>query len=104
MVRNKPAIPEALEKVVKQGITKIVLIPTVLAHGVHTKQEIPEILRTKQEEHKLNAQGVEIRYGEPLGSDERIAKIVEEKALKALGQETNEVAKGSGSQQSNSFN
>ena len=48
MVRNKPAIPETLEKVLQQGITKIVLIPTFLAHGVHTKHEIPEILKTKQ--------------------------------------------------------
>jgi len=93
MVRNKPAIPEAIEKVVKQGITKIVLIPTFLAHGVHTKQEIPEILKTKQEEPKLKAQGIEIIYGEPLGSDERIAEIIEEKALKALGQESSEVTK-----------
>jgi precorrin-8X/cobalt-precorrin-8 methylmutase len=29
-------------------------------------------------------------YGEPLGSDERIAEIIEEKALKALGQEVKE--------------
>jgi len=93
MVRNKPAIAEAIEKVVKQGIAKIVLIPTFLAHGVHTKHEIPEILRTKQEEPKLKAQGVEIIYGEPLGSDERIAEIIEEKALRALGQDTSEVAK-----------
>jgi precorrin-8X/cobalt-precorrin-8 methylmutase len=93
MVRNKPAIPEALEKVVKEGITKIVLIPTFLAHGVHTKQEIPEILRTKQEELGLKEQGVEIIYGEPLGSDERIAEIIEGKALRALGQETSEVTK-----------
>jgi precorrin-8X/cobalt-precorrin-8 methylmutase len=38
----------------------------------------------------LKAQGVEIIYGEPLGSDERIAEIIEEKALRALGQESSE--------------
>ena len=90
MVRNKPEIPEVIEKVVKQGIRKIVLVPTFLAHGVHTKQEIPEILKLKQEESALKAQGVEIIYGEPLGSDERIAEIIEEKALRALGQESSE--------------
>ncbi len=88
MTRNKPEIPDVIEKVAKQGITKIVLIPTFLAHGVHTKQEIPEILKLKQEKSALKAQGVEIIYGEPLGSDERIAEIIEEKALKALGQES----------------
>lgn len=91
MVRNKPAILEALEKVVKEGITKIVLIPTFLAHGVHTKYEIPEILKTTQKELGLKAQGVEVIYGEPLGSDERIADIIEEKALRVLGQDASEV-------------
>lgn len=93
MVRNKPTIPETLEKVVKQGSTKIVFSPTFLAHGVHTKLEIPEILKAKQEELGLTAKGVEIIYGEPLSSDERIAEIIEEKALKIMGQETSEVAK-----------
>jgi len=93
MVRNKPAIPEALEKVVKQGVAKVVLVPTFLAHGVHTKYEIPEILKTKQKELGLKAQGIEIIYGEPLGSDERIAEIIEEKALRILGQDTTEVNK-----------
>jgi precorrin-8X/cobalt-precorrin-8 methylmutase len=88
MTRNKPEIPDVIEKVAKQGIEKIVLIPTFLAHGVHTKQEIPEILKLKQEEAALKAQGVELIYGEPLGSDERIAEIIEEKALRALGQES----------------
>jgi precorrin-8X/cobalt-precorrin-8 methylmutase len=91
MVRNKPAIPEALEKVVKEGNTKIVLVPTFLAHGVHTKYEIPEILETKQKELGLKAQGIEIIYGEPLGSDERIAEIIEEKALRILGQDNSEI-------------
>jgi sirohydrochlorin ferrochelatase len=90
MTRNKPEIPEVIEKITKQGITKIVLIPTFLAHGVHTKQEIPKILKLKQEEAELRAQGIELIYGEPLGSDERIAEIIEEKALKAIGQESSE--------------
>jgi precorrin-8X/cobalt-precorrin-8 methylmutase len=93
LVRDRPKIPEAIESIAKQGIKKIVLIPTLIAHGVHTKQEIPEILGLKREESMLKAQGVEIIYGEPLGADERIAEIIEEKALKALGQEGNEAHK-----------
>ncbi|MCW4015958.1 MAG: sirohydrochlorin nickelochelatase [Candidatus Bathyarchaeota archaeon] len=93
MVRNKPSIPEAIENAVKKGATKIVLVPTFIAHGVHTTDEIPEILKTKQKELGLKAQGVKIIYGEPLGPDERIAKIVEEKALKLLGQQSSEIKK-----------
>ncbi len=87
IVRDRPTIPEAIESIVKQGIKKIVLIPVFLSHGIHTEQEIPAMLGLKREEPILKMQGVEIIYGEPIGSDERIAEIIEEKALGALGQE-----------------
>ncbi|MDG6223492.1 MAG: glutamyl-tRNA reductase [Candidatus Bathyarchaeota archaeon] len=93
MVRNKPTIPETLESAVKNGAKKIVMIPAFIAHGVHTKDEIPEIIKTKQEELGLKAKGVEVIYGEPLGADERIVEIIEDKALTLLGQESNDVKK-----------
>src|SRR4030065_2486600 len=86
MVRNNPTIPEAIESIAKRGIKKIVLVPAFLAAGVHTEQEIPEMIGLKGEESGLKARGIEIMYGEPLGADERIAEILEEKAVKALGQ------------------
>src|SRR3990170_4469084 len=91
MVRDRPTIPEAIESLAKQGVAKIVLIPAFLAPGVHTTQEIPEMIGLKGEESVLKAQGIELIYGEPLGSDERIAEIIEEKALSALGQEGKDV-------------
>jgi len=90
MVRNKPTIPEAIESLAKKGVSKIVLIPAFLAPGVHTKREIPELIELKEKEPALAAKGIELLYGEPLGADERIAEIIEEKALKALGQEVKE--------------
>jgi precorrin-8X/cobalt-precorrin-8 methylmutase len=90
MVRNKPTIPEAIESIAKKGMTKIVLIPAFLAPGVHTTREIPELIELKEKEPALATKGIELVYGEPLGSDERIAEIIEEKALKALGQEVKE--------------
>jgi precorrin-8X/cobalt-precorrin-8 methylmutase len=90
MVRNKPTIPEAIENLAKKGVSKIVLIPAFLAPGVHTTREIPEMIEMKEKEPLLKERGIELVYGEPLGSDERIAAIIEEKALKALGQEANE--------------
>jgi precorrin-8X/cobalt-precorrin-8 methylmutase len=88
MMRNKPTIPEAIESLAEKGVLKIVLIPAFLAPGVHTIQEIPEMIGLKEKEPFLTERGIELMYGEPLGSDERIAEIIEEKALKALGQET----------------
>ena len=87
MVRNKPTIPEVIEEIVKRGVKKIVLVPAFLAAGVHTTQEIPEMIGLKGEEPELKARGIKIIYGEPIGPDERIADIIEEKALKALGKE-----------------
>jgi precorrin-8X/cobalt-precorrin-8 methylmutase len=86
MVRNKPTIAEAIESIAKKGVTKIVLIPAFLAPGVHTTQEIPEMIELKEKEPSLAKRGIKLVYGEPLGSDERIAEIIEEKALKALSQ------------------
>jgi precorrin-8X/cobalt-precorrin-8 methylmutase len=90
MVRNKPTIPEAIENLAKKGVSKIVLIPAFIAPGVHTTREIPEMIELKEKEPFLKERGIELVYGEPLGSDERIAEIIEEKALKALGQKPKE--------------
>ncbi len=86
MIRDTPTIPEAIEKVVKQGIKKIVLVPAFLAAGVHTTQEIPELIGIKDKESQLSARGIQLFYGEPIGADECVAVILEEKALRALGE------------------
>ena len=86
MVRNTPTIPEAIESIVKRGIKKIVLVPAFLAAGVHTTQEIPELIGVKEKESQLSAKGIQLFYGEPIGADECVAVILEEKALIALGE------------------
>lgn len=86
MIRDTPTIPEAIEKVVIKGIRRIVLIPAFLAAGVHTTQEIPELIGMKDKESQLSARGIQLFYGEPIGADECVAVILEEKALKALGE------------------
>ncbi len=85
MVKNTPTIPEAIDIIAKKGVKKIVLVPAFLAPGVHTTQEIPELIGVKDKESQLSAKGIQLFYGEPIGADECIAVILEEKALKALG-------------------
>ncbi len=87
MVRNVPTVPEAIDSVSKMDVQKIVLVPAFLAPGVHTTKDIPGLIGVKEKEPQLRSLGIELVYGEPLGSDERIADILEEKALKALGEE-----------------
>jgi precorrin-8X/cobalt-precorrin-8 methylmutase len=87
MVRDTPTVNEAIDIVAGKGVSKIVLIPAFLAAGVHTTEDIPDLIGVKERESQLKTKGVELVYGEPIGSDERIADILEEKAFKALGQE-----------------
>jgi precorrin-8X/cobalt-precorrin-8 methylmutase len=87
MVRDTPTVYEAVDFVAEKGLSKIVLVPAFLAPGIHTTEDIPGLIGVKEKEPKLKAKGIELVYGEPIGSDERIAEILEEKALKALGQE-----------------
>jgi precorrin-8X/cobalt-precorrin-8 methylmutase len=86
MIRDTPTIPEAIDAVAKRGVKKIVLVPAFLAPGVHTTQEIPELIGVKDKQSQLSANGIKIFYGEPIGADECLAVILEEKALKALGE------------------
>ncbi len=95
MVRNTPTISEAIEDMAKKGVKKIVLVPAFLAPGVHTTQEIPELIGMKDKESQLTAKGIQLIYGEPLGSDERIADIIAEKAFKAMGKSGGDVPQGS---------
>ena len=87
MIRDTPTVNEAIDTAAEKGITKIVLVPAFLAPGVHTTEDIPGLIGVKEKEPQLKAKGIELVYGEPLGSDERIADIMEEKAFKALGVE-----------------
>lgn len=40
-----PNIPQQVDKLKNQGMEKIIVVPAFLAHGVHTKVDIPTILR-----------------------------------------------------------
>ena len=82
MIRDTPTITEAIDAVANKGVSKIVLVPAFLAPGVHTTEDIPGLIGVKEKEPQLKAKGIELVYGEPIGSDERIADILEEKALK----------------------
>ena len=86
MIRNTPTIPQAIDTIItKKGVTKIVLVPVFLAAGVHTTQEIPELIEIKDKQDQLSKRGIQLFYGEPIGADQCLAVILEEKALKALG-------------------
>ncbi|MCE5213697.1 MAG: sirohydrochlorin nickelochelatase [Methanobacterium sp.] len=90
---EKPTIPSAINMLAKKGVTKIIAMPVFLAHGLHTKQDIPYMmglgngregahyLHMKQEEIEFDG---EIVYIEPLGADPRIADIIGDRVDDAL--------------------
>ena len=97
---SKPSIPSALNKLAKEGAEKIIVTPVFLAHGVHTKQDIPHILgltdghqhshghdhghsHDDNEVEEIEFDG-EIIYTEPLGADLRLVDIIKDRVASAL--------------------
>lgn len=112
MNMSQPSIPAAVNQLADAGIKKIIAIPVFLAHGVHTKQDIPHMLgldngqdseisdkedenshghghnhgnhsHHQEEVEKIRFNG-EIIYTEPIGADRRIADIIEDRVNDAL--------------------
>jgi sirohydrochlorin ferrochelatase len=96
---SKPSIPAAINNLAKEGVEKIIVTPVFLAHGVHTKQDIPHILgldeghehshghghshHEEEEQEKITFDG-EIIYTEPLGADARLVDIIKDRVARAL--------------------
>ncbi|NYB52893.1 MAG: sirohydrochlorin nickelochelatase [Methanobacteriaceae archaeon] len=105
MNMNKPSIPSSINKLAQMGVEKIVVTPVFLAHGVHTKQDIPHILglnngddtqghshghdhghshsHDDEVQEEIHFQG-EIIYTDPLGADPKIADIIKDRVDNAL--------------------
>lgn len=70
-----PTLADAVKKVVEQSIKQIVIVPYFLFKGIHNTEDIPgEIERLKAE-----YDGLEIIFGQPLGTDKRLAQILVER-------------------------
>lgn len=73
---NSPGIEEAIKKLVAEGIIDIVVLPVFLAKGVHTIKDIPSKLEKVYKDIEDGNKSVKIRYGEPIGADERIVEVL----------------------------
>ena len=98
---NEPTISQAIKKVIEKGAKRIIVVPVFLAHGNHTKRDIPKILGiyngeeedSHHHEHHHHhhhhhheepleiPEDVEIVYREPIGPDDRLVDIVIDRAL-----------------------
>lgn len=96
MNMSQPSIPAAINKLSRHGVHKIIVTPVFLAHGVHTKQDIPHILGLDdgnghahdhshhEEDHEEIEFDGEIIYTEPLGADPRLIDIINDRVAGAI--------------------
>ncbi len=88
MNMNTPTMKEGLDAFKGTGVSKIVAVPIFLAHGVHTMEDIPQILGISRDSRKttikLDGRDVALVYSEPLGTDELIAEVAFKRAKEAL--------------------
>jgi sirohydrochlorin ferrochelatase len=68
----RPSIAEAIDACVADGAREIVVHPYFLAPGVHSRRDVPALVRTAARKHR----GVRVRITEPLGGHELLVDIV----------------------------
>lgn len=111
---RKPGISETVEKLKQQGdLEKIIVVPVFIAHGLHTKRDIPELLGIESdfdgeessghhhhhhghhdhghhhhhhhdhEDEKVDFDG-EIILTDPLGIDKRVFEVIKDRVSEYL--------------------
>ncbi len=95
MQLSKPTIVDACDKLKEKNVKKIIATPVFLAHGIHTKLDIPTTLgfnpdpienyekEAPKKEDIVDFDG-EIILTEPIGADEIIIDIISERINKHL--------------------
>ncbi len=98
---RKPGIPETINKLTKDNdLEKIIVVPVFVAHGLHTKRDIPALLGIESDFEDEDAHGHghhhhhdeeeefefdgEIILTDPLGIDTRIYDIIKDRISQNL--------------------
>lgn len=77
----EPTIAQAFARCVARGATEVVVLPYFLSPGRHSMKDIPRFVA----EAAAAFPGVAYRIAEPLGLDPRMAGIMHQRVLDALG-------------------
>jgi sirohydrochlorin cobaltochelatase len=80
---NKPTIKDGLDAFNGTGVKKIVVFPLFLARGVHTTEDVPNLIGLKEGMKRINYNGYDIVYADPLGADDLIAELSCKRILQA---------------------
>jgi sirohydrochlorin ferrochelatase len=76
---NEPAIPDAIERCVEQGVRRVVAVPYFLHTGNHVADDLPTLLEQAQARYPH----VEFLMGDFLGRDVTLDEIVRDRAAQA---------------------
>ena len=77
---GKPDLPSAVQQLVAQGATQIVVIPYFLTTGIHLKRDLPRIVDEILEVQK----GITIQIAPPLDGHPGLETILLDRAKEAL--------------------
>ncbi|MBL8221031.1 MAG: CbiX/SirB N-terminal domain-containing protein [Bryobacterales bacterium] len=76
----QPDLPAAVEKMHAAGAERIIVVPYFLTLGIHLRRDLPRIV----EELTGRYDGLSIEVTDPLDGHPALARIVQERAQKAL--------------------
>ncbi len=68
----EPSIPDAIDNLVHDGATEIIVLPYFLSVGRHVHEDIPSIVHSKQQEHR----GVKLVMAPYLGEASEIIEVL----------------------------
>jgi sirohydrochlorin cobaltochelatase len=84
----RPIIRDGLDRLVAQGVKKILAVPGMLFAAGHAKNDIPSVLNTYQAAHP----GLTIEYGRELGIDARMFRAAGARIQEAIDAAGGDVA------------
>ncbi len=67
-----PHFPEILEKCVREGADKVIVMPYFLHLGIHLLKDVPDMMRTEAKKYP----GLTLILGRHLGFDESLVDLV----------------------------
>lgn len=67
-----PSLPDAFAAAAAAGATAVTVLPCFLFQGNHIKRDVPALLAELHQQYPA----LSLRYGTPLGTDERVVDIL----------------------------
>jgi sirohydrochlorin cobaltochelatase len=85
-----PTIPDALDRLEKEGVDRIIAIPLFIAMGIHMGKDIPEKIGippySEGGDITVNGRKINVYYARPVESNPRLLDVLDQKAREYLGE------------------